>query len=132
MADRASIVDIVGPVAIGEFDNAKDHYKPGLIEWASKLPTLSDQAFLTECTRAIYESALVSRFRGNWEHEHFKASACYTDAKRRHAAAGHSPECNASTLYGRAHALAMRSAGHTPRPLTGCTCGRESEEKPSG
>lgn len=126
--DSSAIADIVGPVAVSEFDNAKDHYKPGLIDWARKLQTLNDEQFLTEATRAIYESALVGRFRGNWEHEHFKATACYYAAKRRHAAAGHSSDCNASTLYGQAHARAMREAGHTPPPLIGCTCGRAPEE----
>lgn len=124
--DIQSIADIVGPVAVNEFNSASNHYKPGLIKWATALPSLSDEQFLRECTRAIYDSALVGKFRGNWEHEHFKASACFTDAKRRHRAAGHSADCKASTLYGQAHARAMREAGHTPPALTGCTCGRSN------
>lgn len=123
MTDSSAIADIVGPVAIGEFDNAKDHYKPDLIDWALKLPSLTDDRFLDACARAVYEAALVSRFRGNWDHEHFKASACFHEAKRRHTAAGHSSDCRASTLYGQGHARAMREAGHTPPTLTGCTCG---------
>lgn len=129
MADRASIVDIVGPVAIGEFDNATDHYKPGLIDWACKLPALTDEQFLAECSSAIYESALAGRFRGNWEHKHFKATTCYYDAKRRHVAAGHSPDCRGGTLYAQGHRAAMRSAGHTPPPLTPCTCGAEESNR---
>ncbi|TYK45092.1 hypothetical protein [Actinomadura decatromicini] len=124
MAD-ASIIDIVGPVAAQEFDSAQDHYKPGLIAWARKLPELTDEQFLTQCTHAIYESALVSRFRGNWDHEHFKATACFYDAKRRHVAAGHSSDCRGGTLYAQGHAAAMRSAGYTPSPLSACTCGVE-------
>lgn len=123
MADRASIIDIVGPVAITEFDNAKDHYKPDLIEWATALPSLTDEHFLTECARAVYDAALVGSFRGNWDHEHFKATACFYDAKRRHVAAGHSSDCRGGTLYAQGHAAAMRSAGHAPSPLTDCTCG---------
>lgn len=125
MIDDSSIADIVGPVAVTEFDNASDHYKPGLIVWARTLPTLTDEQFLTECSRAIYESALVGRFRGNWEHEHFKATACHYDAKRRHVEAGHSSDCRGGTLYAQGHRAAMRSAGHTPSPLTRCTCGAE-------
>lgn len=126
MADIQSIADIVGPVAVREFNNAADHYKPGLLVWARDLPTLTDEQFLTECSHAIYDSALVGRFRGNWDHEHFKASACHSEAKRRHVAAGHASDCRGSTLYGQAHARAMREAGHKPPALTGCTCGRSN------
>jgi hypothetical protein len=123
--DLDSIADIVGPVAAREFENAKDFYKPGLIAWARKLPKLSDAEFLAQCGVAIHDSALVNSFRGNWEHEHFKASACYHEAQRRHVAAGHSKDCRGTCLYGQAHARVMRGQGHEPSPTTECTCGAE-------
>lgn len=132
MIDADSIADIVGPVAVTEFNNAADHYKPRLIVWARELPTLTDEQFLSECTRAIYDSALVGRFRGNWEHEHFKATACYYDAKRRHTGAGHSSDCRGGTLYSQGHAAAMRSAGHAPLTVAACTCGTEEESDGRG
>ncbi|REF00373.1 hypothetical protein [Thermomonospora umbrina] len=47
--DSRPIADIVGPVAAREFDAAKDVYKRTLLEWALRLPSLSDARFLTEC-----------------------------------------------------------------------------------
>jgi hypothetical protein len=120
------IVDIVGPVAAREFEAAAGRYKPGLIEWARALPGLPDDEFEQVCGSAIYDSALVSRFRGNWEHEHFKASACAHEARRRHVAAGHDEDCRGETIYGGAHARIMRENGYRPTEPGACRCqGRE-------
>ncbi len=118
----ADVAAIVGPVAAHEFANASDHYKPGLIDWARNLPTLSDDEFTNLTASAIYDSALVSRFRGNWDHDHFKASACYTEAKRRHVAAGHDKDCRGATWYSLAHDRVMREQGHRPSPPSPCNC----------
>lgn len=119
--------DLVGPVAIREFEAAANHYKPGLIEWTHNLSTLEDDEFLAVAGSAIYGSALINSFRGNWEHEHFKATVCYVEAKRRHVAAGHAKDCRAETLYGRAHARVMRESGYQPRPPADCTCNAPEE-----
>lgn len=116
--------DLVGPVAVDEFAAADDRHKPALIEWALRLPTLTDDEFLNTAETAIWESAMTSSFGGNWEHEHFKATVCGVEARRRHVAAGHTTDCRGATLYARAHARAMRSAGHRPPPPSLCTCGR--------
>lgn len=115
---------LVGPVAAGEFDNAADHYKPALIEWAQNLPALNDDEFLRTTRTAIYNSALANSFRGNWNHDHFKATVCYKEAERRHTTAGHNADCRGDTLYSQAHSRVMRDAGHQPSPTSPCTCGR--------
>jgi hypothetical protein len=120
----ADVAAIAGPVACREFDNADDHYKPGLIDWARSLPTLDDDEFANVAASAIYDSALANQFRGNWEHDHFKATACFTEGKRRYVAAGHDEDCRGETLYGLAHARVMREQGHTPSPAGECTCQR--------
>lgn len=120
----ANWTDLVGLVAAREFDAAADHYKPQLAAWAQNLPTLGDGEFLNAARSAIYNSALANSFRGNWEHDHFKASVCYTEANRRHVAAGHDTDCRGDTLYSRAHAQVMRSHGYEPSPATPCTCGQ--------
>jgi hypothetical protein len=124
-ATSQQIAHIVGPVAANEFDNAADYYKPGLLDWTRKLQHLSDKDLFDECLRAIYGSALGNSFRGNWEHEHFKASACHHEAGRRHRAAGHSKDCLADTIYGRAHRQLMKEHGYSTQPPRGCTCGKE-------
>lgn len=116
------IADMVGPVAVREFNAAADHYKPNLITWARNLATLDDNQFMDEAASAIYDSALTSSFRGNWEHEHFKATACFAEANRRHRSAGHDQGCQGETLYGRAHARVMEDNGHKPGRPGACTC----------
>ncbi len=117
--------DILGPVGFGEYEAAADWAKPKLREWAAKLGDLSDDDFLGEAASAIHGSALMQSFRGNYEHEHCKATACYKEAQRRHLAAGHSDDCHGDTIYSRAHASVMRSQGHTPREARDCTCGAD-------
>jgi len=121
--DAQWIADTFGPVAAQEFNGAKDTYKADLVTWARDLPDLSDDAFARECAHAIFDSAQASRFRGNWEHEHFKATACFREARRRHVAAGHSDDCRGDTAYGFAHARVMKANGYTPSPPASCTCG---------
>lgn len=113
-----------GPVAVGEYNGAAEVHRPALAAWLDALPTLSDEDFLDAATSAIHDSALVQRFRGNWEHEHCKASAAYAEAVERHRAAGHTEHCTGDTLYSRAFARAWRSAGHDPNayPPRRCDC----------
>jgi len=116
------LVSLVGPVAATEFEASEDCYKPGLLEWAGKLRDLDDAEFEAETSSAIYDSALVNSFRGNWNHEHFKATACFHEAQRRHVAAGHSEDCRGETIYGRAHSRLMRDHGYTPAAAGECRC----------
>lgn len=115
---------LVGPTAASEFDNAADHYKPGLLDWTQNLPALTDDEFVHATSRAIYDSANVGRFRGNWDHEHFRSSACFTESNRRHAAAGHAGDCRGDNLYSRAYARALRDSGHRAPEAVPCTCGK--------
>jgi hypothetical protein len=114
-------VDLVGSVAMEEFNNAKDHYKPGLIAFALMLPELNDLEFIEIATDAIYESASLNSWNGNWEHEHFKASVCFTESKRRAIAEGHNRYCS-SSLYQRAYNRAVVEAGH-PGMTSEAECG---------
>ncbi len=111
-----------GPVAEGEFEGAADAHRPALTAWLEALPSLSDEDFLDVATSAIYDSALVQRFRGNWEHDHCKASAAYAEAQQRHRAAGHTEHCTGDTLYSRAFLRAWRSAGNDPNAYPPRTC----------
>lgn len=118
------ITDLFGPIAFREFDGSQDWAKPKLREWLDSLADLDDTEFLAEAGSAIHGSALAQSFKGNWEHEHCKATAAYREAKRRHLAAGHADDCYGDTIYSRAHANVMRSQGHTPIEPTPCSCGR--------
>lgn len=126
MAEQLStwtgLAALVGLVAAGEYDAAKDVYKPRLLEWARSLAAMDDGEFARETRSAIYESALCSRFGSGWDHEHFKASACYHESERRHHAAGHSEDCRGETIYSRAHSRLMREHGHTPTEPGQCRC----------
>jgi hypothetical protein len=114
-----------GPVAEQEFAGTAEHHKADLANWLTILPGLDPQNFLTWAARAIHDSAQVSSWRGNWEHEHCKATAAYADANRRHREAGHTEDCTGDTLYSRAFARAWRDAGHRPSayPPRPCDCG---------
>lgn len=114
-----------GPVAEQEFAAAAEAHKPALTAWLEALPGLDDDDFRAEAASAIHGSALVNSFRGNWAHEHCKASAAYNESERRHYAAGHSGHCTGSTIYDRAFAEVWRSQGHNPKayPLRPCDCG---------
>jgi hypothetical protein len=118
-----AIADIVGRAAMTDFNDVEEHHKPALIRWATSLPGLADAVFLDECTRTIYDAAVADSFRAYRDPAHFKASACGYEAKRRHAAAGHSKDCRGDTLYAKGYARAMRQAGHTPPEPSDCTCG---------
>ena len=122
MTDSQWIAETFGPVAEGEYNGAESYYKADLVKWAKKLQSLPGDEFIGECGAAIHVSALVNSFRGNWEHEHFKATVCYREAKRRHIADGHAEECRGDTAYSLAHARVMRSQGYTPSPSVSCTC----------
>lgn len=121
-----TVEEIAGPVAYREFGNAADAHRPALERWLLALPNLDDEEFRAEAASAIHGSALVSSFRGNWEHEHCKASAAYHEAERRHVAAGHAEDCGGDTIYDLAFGDAWRSQGHDPDqyPPKDCTCGR--------
>lgn len=114
-----------GPIAEREFDGAVEAHRPKLTEWLNALPDLSDDDFFWQAARAIHDSALVNSFRGNWEHDHCKATAAHNESERRHRAAGHTEDCTGDTIYSRAFAQVWREAGHgasvyPPRP---CDCG---------
>lgn len=114
---------LVGHVAAREFGSAKEVYRERLREWAVALHDLSDADFLGEAASAIHGSALVNSWRGNWEHEHFKASACHHESNRRKTVE-HADDCEASTLYERAWNSTVRSQGHghLAHDLRPCTC----------
>jgi hypothetical protein len=122
----SQLADILGPVGIGEYEGSPDWAKPKLRDWAESLATLSDDDFLGEAASAIHGSALLQSFRGNYEHEHCKATAAFKEAQRRHRAAGHADDCYGDTIYSRAHANVMRSQGHTPSDPSPCSCGKDA------
>lgn len=129
--DRASATEdtdfaaLVGPIAYREWQEAADTYKARLAAWARNLPSLTDDEFVAEAASAIHGSALTNSWRGNWNHEHFKASFAYHEAVRRHRVAGHGESCTGRTLYSVAHNQAARGQGYDwamDRPCDG-TCG---------
>jgi hypothetical protein len=124
---REQLEEIIGQVAMGEYEAAPDWDKPKIEEWAAGLSALSDKDFVLECSSKIYDSALLQRFRGNHEGTHCRATACYTEAERRHREAGHAEDCRGSSLYSEGHNLALRTAGHATSEPYPCTCGKGDE-----
>ncbi len=120
------LADILGPVGIGEYEAAPEWAKPKLRDWAEKLGSLSDEDFFAEAASAIHGSALMQSFRGNYEHEHCKATAAFKEAQRRHCGAGHTSDCHGDTIYSRAHTSVMRGQGHTPSDPSPCSCGADA------
>lgn len=118
LTDEA-LTALVGLVAAREFRAADECYYAELEEYAFNLPTLTDKRLYEITSAAIYISALVNSFRGNWEHEHFKASACFHESQRRHKLAGHSDTCS-DDIYTRAYDAVMKSQGHTPNAHPPC------------
>lgn len=119
--DLDHVEELAGLVARREFDHAPTYAKAELWEWVQTLPALPDGALLGECRRWIHDDALVGRFRGNWEHIHFRCTAVFHESERRHREAGHCDHCSGS-IYSRAHAAVMRSHGYTPSSAATCTC----------
>lgn len=122
--------EVLGATGWKEYGQAPDWDQPKIRTWASTLAGLSDEAFAGECATRILDSAGAQRFKGNWEGDHARASACYTEAKRRYAAAGH-VECRGDSLYTAGFNRAFRSQGHTPSPWMDCTCGVGNEKEAS-
>jgi hypothetical protein len=116
-----------GPIAEQEFEMAADHHKEELEAWLNLLPELSDEDFFWRAASAIAGSALAERFKGNWNHEHCKATAAYTEARRRHVEDGHLEDCSGDTIYSQAFVQAWTEQGHDPDayPPQPCNCGAE-------
>lgn len=125
MTQDTSIVDQFGPIVRQEFDRADEWYQPGIVKWLGTLTELTDAELQAQSEYWIYESASVNRFRGNWDHIHVKATACFNEAERRLVQAGHGKDCHAPSIYSRAHAAVMRSQRHEPSPEGTCTCDLE-------
>lgn len=117
----AELEAIVGPIAMREYEGAEEWSKPKIREFALSLPSLADGQLLDACMTEIHASALAISFRGNWEHAHFRCTACYDEAQRRHRATGHGERCSGS-IYSRAHNRVMREQGHTPSSAGLCDC----------
>lgn len=122
MVTDQTLVDLVGEVAMREFDASPDWSREANEAWARKLSTLSDAALREESASAIYQSALMMSYRGNHENVHFRCSAVYHEACRRMEAAGHRRFCGGPSIYSAAHALVMREEGHQPSPTYPCDC----------
>jgi len=123
--EEDDLVNLVGTIAWQEFQGAREVYKDELLNWVERVQRADDTEFTSIAASAIATSALVQRFRGNWEHDHFKASTAYYMATVRHRAAGHTKECRGSTLYSYAYNRAVREAGHPGMAHTEpCTCGK--------
>jgi hypothetical protein len=128
MADLTDeeLEQIMGHRGWEEYGRAPDWAKPKIRIWAATLADMSDEYFVSHCAGRILDSAQVISFRGNWEGDHAKASACWAEAKRRYEAAGH-VDCEGDNLYVAAYNRAFRSQGYTPRPWNDCTCGVGNE-----
>lgn len=73
--DLELIEETAGETARREFEDSPEWAQEKLALWIVGLPGLSDVELQDEAGMAIHTSALVQSFRGNWEHEHCKASA---------------------------------------------------------
>lgn len=118
----SDLIEKIGAVAAREFEAAPEWAKADLLSWVDSLPGLTDEQFQMECQTAIYNSALAQRFRGNWEHDHCRASACYHESERRKAAAGHVQRCGADGVYGSAYRRVLAEQGYRPPEIGTCDC----------
>ena len=121
MADE-QLTDLIGVVALGEYQNAPEHARPKLDAWITTLRDLSDEDFMRVARSAIYDSALTANWQGNWNAEHCKASACFHESRRRLVLAGHDRGCSGPSLYSRAHSQVMREHGYQPTADGECGC----------
>lgn len=112
---------IVGAVAAREYHDSPEWAKPKLREWVEKLPSLSDKDLLGETCSAIHGSALTNSWRGNWEHEHCKASACSHESRRRMVRDGHGEWCGPS-IYTRAYRDVTLGQGYDWPDDSTCRC----------
>lgn len=112
---------LVGSVAAIEFRNAREWHREEMTEYARTLPNLTVRDLFDASRSAIHGSALALSLKGNWEHVHFRASACFYESERRNKLSGHRPYCTA-TIYARAHDAVMVSNGHAPSSFSPCTC----------
>lgn len=122
------LLELTGIVGYGEFESAPEHAKEDLRRKLVALTQLDDEDFVEEAGSAIYNSALVSRFRGNWNHDHCYATACYHQSELRKAAAGHLDDCRARTLYSRAYDEVTRQHGMLVRDYPPCECPNVKEK----
>lgn len=122
------LLELAGIVGYREFENSPEYTKEELRAKLRTLRTLDDKAFICETESAIYSSALVSGFRGNWNHDHCYATACYHESERRKIAAGHLEDCRAQTLYSTAYGNVMRRQGLGVRDdYPSCECSAVKE-----
>lgn len=112
---------IVGPVAMREYTGAAEVTRERCRTFALSLPDLSDDMLRAVCEREILDSARAIEYRGNYEHLHFRCTACYDVARARWGAAGHGDRCGGS-VYDQAHARIMREQGYTPSTSGVCDC----------
>lgn len=116
------LLELTGIVGYHEFESAPEYAQAKLRERLVALTELDDDDFVSEARVAIYNSALVNRFRGNWNHDHCYATACYHQSELRRLAAGHLENCRAQTLYTRAYDEVTRQHGMQIREYPPCEC----------
>lgn len=119
------LLKLIGPHGLKEYTAATEADKVEVVRFATTMSELSDIRFVDACERSILGSAQVNSRKGNWEGVHAIASACYTEAKRRHVAAGHAERCRGDNLYTKGFNRAYSSQGYTPSDPHGCDCGAE-------
>lgn len=112
---------VVGPVAMREYEGAPLWSREQCRAFALSLPAMSDDELRTTSEREILASATMMSRAGNYEHIHFRCTACYHVARTRWGAAGHGDRCGGS-VYDQAHARVMREQGYTPSTSGVCDC----------
>lgn len=122
------LLALTGIVGYREFESAPAYAKEDLRRKLEALTQLDDEDFVNEAKSAIYDSALVSRFRGNWNHDHCYATACYHQSELRKVTAGHLKDCRARTLYARAYDEVTRQHGMQVRDYPPCACPNVKEK----
>jgi hypothetical protein len=123
------LLALTGIVAYREFESAPEYSKERLRARLVELTTLSDEEFVRACESAIYDSALMQRFRGNHEDVHCLATVCYYQSElRKTLLHGHEVECNAETLYTRAYDAVISRHGMNPGEHPPCECPNTREK----
>jgi hypothetical protein len=124
---REQLEEIIGRMALREYDDARDYARPDLMAWAAGLRDLTDKDLGDEVTSATADAAFANSRGWWWDPSWCKTSACSFEARRRYLLAGHAENCGGDDLYQKNYRRAMRNAGYNPGPVSPCDCGHDPQ-----
>lgn len=125
--DPTTLADLLGPIAMQDYEGATEAEQAHIRSWAPTLATLDDPAFFGVCKDAVIDGVTSESQRRTAPTPYIKAAACMREARRRHVAAGHEADCGGDNIYQQAFNEAQRDFGFNPGDPSDCTCGKGGE-----